>query len=1141
MKKINKFKSFEELLDKRRRYVQVSEENNISLYNRLTRIYPDKAHFIYELLQNAEDMQASVVEFKLEKDRLIFKHNGKKRDFNLNDIIAITGIDNNDEKKNDKTAIGKFGIGFKSVFAYTDTPEIHSGQWHFKIEDIYVPTKDSVDELPIIDENKVKWTIFVFPFNRKEKPPKKAYAEIKESLEELDYCSILFLQNIKRINYYISQKKNGFVKLIEDKNNNFITTETADTKQKWLRFTEMIDFEDENRIIKSLPIGLAFRLDHSENTKTYTIIPVQRGKTFVYFPAIKEYTGLRFHINGPFATTESRDSVINCSKNKELINKLSELIVKSLKTIKELGFINKSFIDVLPNDSDIWYYNERLYEVILNKIKEAFKDNEYLPTLNGEYVNCQNALMGSKKYSDVINQEFLESVAGINKKWIINANTKFLHSLDIEEFNSEKFLELFDYNHIFKLESYLSSIRSKYYNLEKSKHCIEEDITDEDIDDETIEIIEGNSDNNTCNWFKEFYKLTINEYSGRNKYRDNRIVETFKRYRLILSESLNLLKHNEIYLESNTQYNDFIEENKIEIVNSFIINENNTENEVYKFFKNELKIKDFDEEDKIKWEIDNNKNCAFDENKHIEEIVRYWSQALNNKIDLKDEEIFVSFDGENYIYKKASSLADNKIISKLYNKPLIWDGYKEKIPNFFLENIDNEIIQSIIESFKKHPKYNCLIDILNEENETNLNKNIITCLFSLFLRDLGMVDDLIIEKIKAEENKLFITELDTKSAYHRGNGANEDYTIINVKMMFDNEYNKILWDFLKKQNENKYTKARYSPNKTYPVKECDSTLIYELKNNAWLPDKEGKLHKPDDISLEDLRDDFKYEDIEKKELVDFEKYPLIKALEIGAKPADVVATLGGILAQYDMEVITKDDMNELKQLRIEKAKRIEEEAVAKAKKGEEEAKEKARLEELNQKNIDDIFFDECRDLTYDEDDLLVTGDGAVIDVTRRGGKIIDTFTGSKCLKPKYRKVTIKDYMTSEEEKTNLKEFYNGVCQICGWKKLSSDGKPIFEGINMIRTSSLPEKARNADNLCWNSLCLCPNCAAEYKNCSLDISDVPNQVKEKQVNNGDSEKIEIKIFVNNESRIIKFVPKHFLALQKVLSLLKNKDN
>ena len=44
--------------------------------NSVVEKYSDQAHFIYELLQNADDAMATTARFKLEPNRLIFAHNG---------------------------------------------------------------------------------------------------------------------------------------------------------------------------------------------------------------------------------------------------------------------------------------------------------------------------------------------------------------------------------------------------------------------------------------------------------------------------------------------------------------------------------------------------------------------------------------------------------------------------------------------------------------------------------------------------------------------------------------------------------------------------------------------------------------------------------------------------------------------------------------------------------------------------------------------------------------------------------------------------------------------------------------------------------------------------------------------------------
>ena len=83
------------------------------------------------LLQNAEDTTANTVRFTLSNEDIRFEHNGA-RFFNLKDVESITSIGVS-TKRNDPTNIGKFGVGFKAVFAYTNTPEIHSGE--FSIQD----------------------------------------------------------------------------------------------------------------------------------------------------------------------------------------------------------------------------------------------------------------------------------------------------------------------------------------------------------------------------------------------------------------------------------------------------------------------------------------------------------------------------------------------------------------------------------------------------------------------------------------------------------------------------------------------------------------------------------------------------------------------------------------------------------------------------------------------------------------------------------------------------------------------------------------------------------------------------------------------------------------------------------------------
>ena len=206
-----------ELHKRRKKWVEANRENNFEegIKHLLTDLYPDDAHFIYELLQNAEDAGASEVRFVLNKDSAVFEHNGNRL-FSLKDVEAITGIGFS-TKKDDPTSIGKFGIGFKAVFAYTVTPEIESGEFHFRIRDIVVPDTEGLFPGTLGEEK----TRFVFPFDNPRKPPEKARTEIEKNLRELNENTLLFLSNICKIEYRLPDSTIGSLErreIVNDEN-----------------------------------------------------------------------------------------------------------------------------------------------------------------------------------------------------------------------------------------------------------------------------------------------------------------------------------------------------------------------------------------------------------------------------------------------------------------------------------------------------------------------------------------------------------------------------------------------------------------------------------------------------------------------------------------------------------------------------------------------------------------------------------------------------------------------------------------------------------------------------------------------------------------------------------------------------------
>ncbi len=151
--------------------------------------YSDQAHFIYELLQNADDAGATRARFELSPDQLLFAHNGSRRftltnpeteakdqkKGRLGDINSITAV--GASNKLDQPLIGKFGVGFKAVFQYTETPHIYDPEIFFKIERLIVPGLLVNDHPRRAPEE----TLFLFPLQSPKRNPAETYTDVLQN------------------------------------------------------------------------------------------------------------------------------------------------------------------------------------------------------------------------------------------------------------------------------------------------------------------------------------------------------------------------------------------------------------------------------------------------------------------------------------------------------------------------------------------------------------------------------------------------------------------------------------------------------------------------------------------------------------------------------------------------------------------------------------------------------------------------------------------------------------------------------------------------------------------------------------------------------------------------------------------------
>ena len=426
--------------------------------------YSDPTHFIYELLQNAEDARATRVEFRLFSDRLELEHDGDL--FTEADVISICRI--MESTKVDESAIGKFGIGFKSVYTHTLSPNIHSGDEHFTIVGLRIPKSIDAHDSRL-------GTLFVLPFDAEEIEHKDSFTRIAGRLEDLKVRTLLFLKHITEISYEIDGGASGlYLKQVEKcDEDDFASTvkllgqSDEDIEENWLVFHRGV-----SRDGRDLTVEIAFRvrewvgtLDSRPEFQALTKSPL-----YVFFPT-KQETRLGFLMQGRFRTTPNRESIlVDNDYNEALFRETAELVVKALHWLSEKKWLTVEILQTMPLahiESDRFYdYNERRYIShdttiyqfdsimipIYERIKWELQTEELIPASGGGYVSGNDAVMVTAAALQTLlgSAHHVEHV-GINDRarWIseeiTEARTELLwryltDMLRVKEIDTEKFV-----------------------------------------------------------------------------------------------------------------------------------------------------------------------------------------------------------------------------------------------------------------------------------------------------------------------------------------------------------------------------------------------------------------------------------------------------------------------------------------------------------------------------------------------------------------------------------------------------------------------------------------------------------------------------------------------------------------------------
>jgi hypothetical protein len=379
-------------------------------------MYADTAHFVYELLQNADDAGATEIRFLLSGDSLVVEHNGKP--FDEEDVRAISYFG---KGKTEVTAIGHFGLGFKSVFAYTASPRIHSTDDDFELIDLY--TLRPIDQPKDLPKGRTR---FVLPFDHVQRRPvyiegsklkrdDKARSEIGAKLKALGGATLLFTRTLREIQWTDGRGSGQYLR--EDtalrgggRETLIVSGDSGD--QYFLVYEKAITWPDETGIkSERRPIAIAVELDKSYRTGGRVHGP-ETQKLWVFFPTDKE-THMGLVVQGPYRTTPARDNVpADDDFNKHLVAETAALIRSSLNAMRPLGVVDADLLSRLPLDESK-FEKSTFFRPLYEAVRTALKEDPLLPTSRGKHVPAVRAkLARGQKLTELISSKQLSSLYG---------------------------------------------------------------------------------------------------------------------------------------------------------------------------------------------------------------------------------------------------------------------------------------------------------------------------------------------------------------------------------------------------------------------------------------------------------------------------------------------------------------------------------------------------------------------------------------------------------------------------------------------------------------------------------------------------------------------------------------------------------
>lgn len=432
-------------------------------------LYTEAERFIFELLQNADDIpnerKEVDVKFRLLSENLLFLHNG--RPFNKENVNSIASIGDSTKRK-DAEKTGYKGIGFKSVFTDAETVLINSGNFSFSFDKSSLLYEGkNIDEIPW--EIKPIWTehyrypkevkecedFFSFPVAIDLEVGETKIQNYRVQIQQLfsEPRFILFLRHIKTIEVQGLRNNVKIQKVLKSDRFELLNNDTP--INEWI----INDFEfgvtpeiregmaNDKIVPEKLKEIQKSKLSFACQIKDDKIESVSPDKSFLftYLPTNVNDYKFPFLVNADFLTTANRQSIhVKNIWNLYLFEQIGFLSFKWISGIAKNEDLKFTVTNLIP--SRFQNSTEPIHQYFNNGFDKAIKEIAFLPTVNGSLCKVADALVDLTGFSEIISYDLFVRVTNPNKILIDNrleSKSKLIALQGITFFGKDELKKIF--------------------------------------------------------------------------------------------------------------------------------------------------------------------------------------------------------------------------------------------------------------------------------------------------------------------------------------------------------------------------------------------------------------------------------------------------------------------------------------------------------------------------------------------------------------------------------------------------------------------------------------------------------------------------------------------------------------------------